>query len=102
MQFVMLDFTESKLFQLRFVGQISDKIHGWLDFFDETQLFILENNDLTFGYPKPLFPNVVSVEGTSVKPANPLTSGKEISMLKIKSLPLKIASQSLWLYVLYF
>ena len=46
-----------------------------MDFFDETELVIMANADLTFNDPKPLFPNVISVEGISVKEAKPLSKG---------------------------
>ena len=54
---------------------VSDNIQGWMDFFDETQLVIMTNADLTFDFPKPLFPNVISIEGLSVKEAKPLPKG---------------------------
>ena len=54
---------------------ITDNIRAWYDFFDETQLFIVINNDITFDYPKPLPPNIISVEGTTIQDAKPLTQG---------------------------
>ena len=54
---------------------IADSIRAWYDFFDETQLFIVINNDITFDYPKPLPPNIISVEGTTIQDAKPLTQG---------------------------
>ena len=54
---------------------VSDRIHAWYDFFDETQLFIVINNDITFDYPKPWPPNYISVEGTTIQEAKPLSQG---------------------------
>ena len=54
---------------------VSDSINEWYDFFDETQLVILATSGIVFDYPKPLFPNVISVEGLSAKDAKPLTKG---------------------------
>ena len=54
---------------------VSDNIRSWMDFFDETELVIMANADLTFNGPRPLFPNVISVEGISVKEAKPLSKG---------------------------
>ena len=54
---------------------VSDNIHEWYDFFDETQLVILATAGIVFDYPKPLFPNVISVEGLSANDAKPLAKG---------------------------
>ena len=54
---------------------VSDNIRGWFDFCEEAQLVIMTNADLTFDHPKPLFPNVISVEGLSIKEAKPLPKG---------------------------
>ena len=54
---------------------VSDSISEWYDFFDETQLVILATSGIVFDYPKPLFLNVISVEGLSAKDAKPLTKG---------------------------
>ena len=54
---------------------VSDSYRKWMDAMDETQLTIMANCDLTFDYPKPLFPNVISIEGLSVKEAIPLPTG---------------------------
>ena len=54
---------------------VSDSIRAWYDFFDETQLFIVINNDITFDYPKPLPSNIISVEGTTIQEAKPLRQG---------------------------
>ena len=56
---------------------VSDNIRGWFDFLDETELVLIANADLTFDYPKPLFPNVISVEGLSAKEAKPLSKGND-------------------------
>ena len=53
-------------------------INRWFDLIDETQLYIVCNSDLTMDYPKPLFPNVISVEGLSAEDAKPLSKGKYI------------------------
>ena len=60
---------------LFFSGLVSDNIQKWYDFISETQLYIMANCDLVFDYPKPLFPNVVSVEGLSVSEVKPLSKG---------------------------
>ena len=54
---------------------MSNSIQGWQDFLDEAELTVMNNADITFDYPKPLFPNVISVEGLSVKEAKPLSKG---------------------------
>ena len=60
---------------------VSDNIRGWMDFIDETELVIMANADLTFDHPKPLFPNVISVEGLTVKEGKPLSKGRSNSYL---------------------
>ena len=57
---------------------VSKSINRWFDLIDETQLYIVANSDLTMDYPKPLFPNVISVEGLSAEDAKPLSEGKYI------------------------
>ena len=57
---------------------MSKSINRWFDLIDETQLYIIANSDLTMDYPKPLFPNVISVEGLSAVDAKPLPEGKWI------------------------
>ena len=59
---------------------VSDNIRGWMDFIDETELVIMANADLTFDHPKPLFPNVISVEGLTVKEGKPLSKGRSNSI----------------------
>ena len=54
---------------------MSHSIQGWQDLLDEAELIVMNNADITFDYPKPLFPNVISVEGISVKEAMPLSKG---------------------------
>ena len=58
-----------------FSGLVSKSINRWFDLIDETQLYIIANSDLTMDYPKPLFPNVISVEGLSASDAKPLPEG---------------------------
>ena len=74
---------------------VSKDINEWPDFFDETKLVIMTNADLTFDYPKPLFPNVISVEGISVKPAKPLSAGMESYILLILDNYFKILKATL-------
>ena len=57
---------------------MSKSINRWFDLIDETQLYIVANSDLTMDYPKPLFPNVISVEGLSAVDAKPLHEGQWI------------------------
>ena len=59
-------------------GLVSESINRWFDLIDETQLYIVANSDLTMDYPKPLFPNVISVEGLSEEDSKPLPEGKYI------------------------
>ena len=61
-----------------FSGLVSESINRWFDLIDETQLYIVANSDLTMDYPKPLFPNVISVEGLSTVDSKPLPEGKYI------------------------
>ena len=60
---------------------VSNNIHAWYDFFDDTQLYILVNNDITFGYPLPLHPNVISVQGLTIDEAKPLSKGNLIRQI---------------------
>ena len=56
-------------------GLVSADKQTWFDFVEDSQLFILPNSDITFYHAKPLFPNVVAVEGISVVEPKPLPSG---------------------------
>ena len=68
---------------------MSKSINRWFDFIDETQLYIVTNSDLTMDYPKPLFPNVISVEGLSAVDSKPLPEGKWIKVLTLKGISKK-------------
>ena len=61
-----------------FLGLVSKSINRWFDLIDETLFYIVANSDLTMDYPKPLFPNVISVEGLSAADAKTLSKGKYI------------------------
>ena len=61
-----------------FSGLVSESINRWFDLIDKTQLYIVANSDLTMDYPKPLFPNVISVEGLSAVDSKPLPEGQWI------------------------
>ena len=63
-------------FVIFFLGLVSKNINRWFDFIDETQLYIVANSDLTMDHPKPLFPNVISIEGLTSDDAKPLSEGK--------------------------
>ena len=54
---------------------MSKNINRWFDLIDETQLYIFVNSDLTMDFPKPLFPNVISIEGLTASDAKPLPKG---------------------------
>ena len=66
------------MMNVNFFRTVSKNINRWFDLIDETQLYIVANSDLTMDYPKPLFPNVISVEELSAEDAKPLSEGKYI------------------------
>ena len=69
-------------FDFLFEGLVSEDKRSWYDFVEGSLLYILVNCDLTFHYPKPLFPNVVSVEGLSITEPKPLRKGQLIFSLE--------------------
>ena len=75
-------------FQCHFAGMVSDNIRGWMDFIDETELVIMANADLIFDHPKPLFPNVISVEGLTVKEGRSLSRGRS-NIIYVQESPLR-------------
>ena len=56
-------------------GMVADHIRQWTDLVHDSLLYIVVNADLAFDYPKPLFPNVISVEAPTAQNAKPLPAG---------------------------